>query len=38
MQKKIVQQDTETSSSDQEKTPPDPCKSLSHHIPALKHI
>jgi hypothetical protein len=36
--KKRVQHDIETSSSDQEKTPPDLCKLLSHPIPALKHI
>jgi hypothetical protein len=36
--KKRVQHDAETSSSDQEKTPPDLNKSLNHPIPALKHI
>jgi hypothetical protein len=36
--KKRVQHDVETSSFDQKETPPDPCKSLSHPIPALKHI
>jgi hypothetical protein len=36
--KKRVQHGVRTSSSDQEETPPDPCKSLSHHITALKHI
>jgi hypothetical protein len=36
--KKRVQHGVRTSSSDQEETPRDPCKSLSHHITALKHI
>jgi hypothetical protein len=36
--KKRVQHDVETSFSDQEETPPDLYKSLSHPIPALKHI
>jgi hypothetical protein len=36
--KKRVQHDAETSSSDQEETPPDLYKSLSHLILALKHI
>jgi hypothetical protein len=35
--KKRVQHDVDTSSSDQEKTPPDLCKTLSHPIPTLKH-
>jgi hypothetical protein len=36
--KKRAQHDVETSSFDQEKTPPDLCKTLSHPIPTLKHI
>jgi hypothetical protein len=35
---KRVQHDVKTSSSDQEKTPPDLYKTLSHLIPTLKHI
>jgi hypothetical protein len=35
--KKRVQHDVKTSSSDQGKTPPDLCKTLSHLIPTLKH-
>jgi hypothetical protein len=36
--KKRVQHDVKTSFPDQEETPPDLCKLLSHLIPALKHI
>ena len=36
--KKRVQHDVETSSSDQEETFSDLCKSLSHPISSLKHI
>jgi hypothetical protein len=36
--KKRVQHDMKISSSDEEETPPDLCKLLSHPIPSLKHI
>ena len=36
--KKRVQHDVKTSFSDQEETPPDLCKLLSHLIPAHEHI
>jgi hypothetical protein len=36
--KRRVQYDVETSSFDQEETPPDLCKSQSHPIPALNHF
>jgi hypothetical protein len=36
--KKRVHHDVETSSFDQEKTPIDPCKSLSHPIPTQTHL